>query len=119
MKNKNYFKIATIVFFICLLVGSVGIGAVFLEIQRSVEKYITISQKAHPVKDDNVASLIEYINSDKHTLAEKKQAVWALGRIADPRALNVLEGYYTGDECDHDNKLCQYELEKAIKRCRK
>ena len=33
------------------------------------------------------------------------------------RSLPVLEAVYTGEPCDHEEVLCQYELEKAIKRC--
>ena len=35
-----------------------------------------------------------------------------------PRALPILEKYHTGKECDHDQYLCQGELEKAIKLCK-
>ena len=62
-------------------------------------------------------ALIEYMNSESHPLKERNRAVWALGRLRDPRALPALEGVYTGDLCEHARFLCQYELEKAIKRC--
>jgi hypothetical protein len=57
------------------------------------------------------------VNSDVHPLRERNLAVWTLGRLRDRRALPSLTAAYTGDLCDHDKTLCQYELEKAIKLC--
>jgi hypothetical protein len=42
------------------------------------------------------------------------QDIWALGQIGDNRALPTLKRLHTGNKCDHDVDLCQYELEKAI-----
>ena len=41
----------------------------------------------------------------------------ALGQIGDRRAVPVLERFYTGNACRHDEFLCQKELSKAIDRC--
>jgi hypothetical protein len=38
-----------------------------------------------------------------------------LGQLGDQKSLVVLKSYYTGEPCDHEKFLCQYELEKAIK----
>lgn len=43
--------------------------------------------------------------------------VWTLGRLRNPTALPALTAAYTGQPCEHDRNLCQYELRKAIKRC--
>ena len=66
---------------------------------------------------DRVEALITYVKSEDHSLKQRNLAVWALGRIGDARALPVLNEYYTGGPCDHDNRLCQGELQKAIKLC--
>ena len=62
-----------------------------------------------------VEALIDYVRDEQgHNLRERNRAVWALGQLGDPRALPVLRSYYTGEECDHGQFLCQWELEKAI-----
>jgi hypothetical protein len=70
---------------------------------------------------DCVESLCAYLESDKHTLSEKNQAIWALGQMADPRALTTLEKFYTGEPCpkpcNKEDRICQYELAKAIQWC--
>ncbi|MEJ2705612.1 MAG: hypothetical protein P8Z79_24500 [Sedimentisphaerales bacterium] len=66
---------------------------------------------------DRVEALTAYVDSEDHSLRKRNRAVWALGQIGDKRALPVLEKYYTGGPCDHENSLCQGELAKAIKLC--
>jgi len=66
---------------------------------------------------DEVHALMRLVESDRHSPAGRNHAVYALGILADPRALPVLEKYYTGEPCQHDRFLCQYELRKAIDRC--
>lgn len=70
----------------------------------------------HP--GDRVLALVAYVDSPTHTLRERNRAVWALGRVGDPRALPILEKHFTRGNCDHARRLCQYELSKAIKLCR-
>ena len=66
---------------------------------------------------DRIEALITYVNSEDHSLNQRNRAVWALGQIGDQRALPVLTPSYTGGPCDHDSRLCQKELQKAIKLC--
>jgi hypothetical protein len=47
---------------------------------------------------------------------ERNRAVWALGQMRERRALAVLANYRTHRKCDHDREICQYEIEKALKR---
>jgi hypothetical protein len=71
---------------------------------------------------DCVEALIDYVESDAHSLQEKHKAIWALGEIGDPRALPTLERLRTGKPCTkpcrHDQYICQYQLEKAIRFCK-
>ncbi len=67
---------------------------------------------------DEVDALMGLAQSEAHPLAERSDAVHALGQIGSERALPVLTRYYTGHECDHSRFLCQTELRKAIDRCR-
>jgi len=66
---------------------------------------------------DRIEALITYVESENHSLRQRNLAVWSLGQIGDEYALPTLEKSYTGGPCDHDNCLCQRELEKAIKLC--
>lgn len=82
-----------------------------------VEAHIAQAQQAHPHPGDDTAALIEFMHTETHPLHVRNLAAWTLGRLRDPAALPALEEAYTGESCDHDAFLCQYELEKAILRC--
>ena len=100
-----------------LLFGCAVLGAVVWVIDQSVRENCAMAQQAHPHPGDDVAALVVFMNSDSHPLRGRNHAVWTLGRLRDPKALPALEAAYTGEPCNHDRDLCQYELEKAIKRC--
>jgi hypothetical protein len=99
------------------LFGSGALGAILWHIHRSVQERCAMAQEAHPHPGDDVAALIDFMNSESHSLRERNSAIWALGRLGEAKALPALESVYTGERCEHDKKLCQYELEKAIRRC--
>jgi len=84
-------------------------------IRSSVKEISTMAVQEY--SGERVEALITYVNSANHSLRERNRAVWALGQIGDKRALPVLRGFYTGGPCDHNNGLCQHELQKAIKLC--
>lgn len=85
-------------------------------IRSSVKEMSTEATKQYP--GDRVEALIAYVDSENHSLRQRNRAVWVLGQIGDERALPVLEKFYTGEPCDHDNCLCQRELQTAIKLCK-
>ena len=85
------------------------------KMQHDLWETCTLAQLAYPQLDDPVEALLVWIQSPLQTIQERNRGVWALGQLRDQRALPVLEKYYHGGECDHDNELCQRELEKAIK----
>lgn len=70
---------------------------------------------------DCVDSLIEYIQSDKNTFKNRNSAVWALGQLADKKALPFLyeldKSLPQQEKCKYENSLCKYEVQKAIKWC--
>ena len=88
----------------------------------SKAKVITTEAKSE-FKSDSIQSLINYINSPNHTLKEKNSAVWALGQFADKKAvpfLTKLSEELTGsdgEELSHDNYVCRYEVDKALRQC--
>ncbi len=117
MKDTWLLRIALIFFVFCVIVSCVLAGTAVFKIHKSVQKYCAIAQEAHPHPGDNVAALIDYMNSQQHSLEERNKAVWALGRLRAVEALPAMEALYTGQPCEHEKYLCQYELAKAIKRC--
>ena len=86
-------------------------------IQSSLNRSCSAALAAYPESSDPVIAMMTFVQSDSHSLKERNSAVWALGQARDSRALPVLHNYYTGGECDHSRKICQHELEKAIKLC--
>lgn len=100
----------------CLVIGLIGFVSVCFSIRSGVKDMSAKAVKEFP--GDRVQALIAYVGSENHTLKERNRAVWALGQIGDKSALSVLESYYTGGECDHDNNLCQRELSHAIYGCK-
>jgi hypothetical protein len=68
---------------------------------------------------DCTGSLIEFIKFDKYSFRERNTAIWALGQLADKRALSYLEELNRtvpdSHKCSYDKSLCKYEIEKAIK----
>jgi hypothetical protein len=79
----------------------------------------SISEEALAVyAGDTIEALMKYVDSEEQSLQQRNRAVWTLGQIGDPKALPVLEKFYTGEQCDHSQSLCQHELEKAIKACK-
>jgi len=89
---------------------------IFWSLRSSVKEISDEATNLYP--GDRIEALMAYVDSENHSLRQRNRAVWALGQIGDKRALPVLEKSYTGGPCDHDNCLCQGELQKAIKKCK-
>lgn len=103
---------------VLLACGACALGYCRWAIQSGLDRCCAMAQSAHPHPGDDVAAMLEYVQTDSHSLRDRDLVVWALGQARDSRALPVLESYYTGDKCDHDRYLCQGELAKAMKLCR-
>ena len=100
---------------VAIAVMAVGLSMVIWMIRSGVAEDEARAQREFP--GDRVEALMALVDSDRHPFPERNRAVWALGQIADPRALPVLRRHYTGAECQHDKYLCQHELKKAIDSC--
>jgi hypothetical protein len=94
-----------------------ALGVLRRQIQSGLDRWCMTAQTANPHPDDDIAALLDYVQSDAHSLGHRNHAIWALGQARDRRALPVLEGYFTDEFCDHDRHLCQRELGKAIALC--
>lgn len=98
------------------LAGVVALGL------AGVEGYIrwTAYDFGRQAKDrfggDRVEALIQQVECTSCTMKQRQEAVWALGQMGEARALPVLRAHLTGRPCDHAKELCQYELEKAIRK---
>ena len=107
------------IFLFVTLLATICIALTFHTIYSEVKQVAQTAQAKFP--GDSVQALIACLKSDDISFEDKNKAVWALGQIADPRALQALRDLYTGAECEKPcskkNRLCQYELEKAIGFC--
>ena len=126
-RGKNNTKISFKSKRIIIYTLSIGFGCIiilygitcwilFSEVKEVCDKAV------QEFKGDTIESLTELLHSDKYGYEEKNDAIWALGQIEDPKALPVLERFYTGIPCEkpcrRDQSICQYEVRKALKTCR-
>ena len=100
---------------VVVLGGYGGVVGLAWSVQARAHEFGERAMREFP--GDQAEALIGLAQSENHTLAERSQAVHALGQIGSNRALPVLARYYTGRECEHSKLLCQKELRKAIDRC--
>jgi len=61
-----------------------------------------------------VEALLAYLRSDATSFEEKNRAIWVLGELRDPAALDDLRALQRPGECDHERFICQREVNKAI-----
>jgi len=118
MRFQRRTKLIVVGVGVCLLLCAFALGLLRWSIQSSLDGLCATAQEAHPRPGDHVAALVAYVESPSHGLRQRNRAVWALGQACDERALPVLKRFFTGGKCDHDRRLCQHELAKAIKLCR-
>ena len=111
MKKKALYGLIIFVFLLSITYVSIG-----WTIGKGVKS--VCAEAAAEFAGDKVGALIAYVNSESHSFKEKNRAIWALGQLGDVRALSLLEQLYTGQSCEHDKYLCQYELKKAIRLCK-
>ncbi len=73
-----------------------------------------ITEATELYEGDTVEALISYLESDDHSLVEKNNAIWALGKLGDERALPALNKLVVGTECNHSEYVCQRTLSTSI-----
>jgi len=102
--------------------GGLSIAILFIMVFSGLKIWITV--EANSVADNDVKfskqtkqnhfwlslNLINILFANKTTLS----GPWKF--LKSEEALPVLEGLFTGEECNHDSALCQYELKKAIQK---
>ncbi|MCA9733499.1 MAG: hypothetical protein H6696_17990 [Deferribacteres bacterium] len=115
MKTTKIAFIGLTCFFVC---AACALGVLRWDIQSDLDKWRDIAQSNHPHPGDDVAAMLEYVQSNSHSLPKRNHVVWALGQARDSRALTIIQSFYTGKKCNHSQYLCQRELLKAIKLCK-
>lgn len=100
---------------VCVIILSIIVS--FHAIYTGVKRICVQAKEEYA--QDCITSLVLLIKSDEHTTKEKIHAIWALGQLADKRALPYLNEFRKKFDCEADperSKLC-YELLKALKWC--
>lgn len=103
-----------------IFLGSVAYT--FQLIHKRVARITALAQSEYP--GEAVEALCSLVDSEAYGFEDKNSAVWALGQLADPEALPFLEqlnARTAGDTVPIDRSfgLSKYEIERAIKWCKK
>ena len=100
-----------------LLVFIIGLGIVYIGLRIWFKSEINqiCNHAMSQYEGDKIEALIAMLNAEDQILKTKNNAIWALGKLNDQRALPVLRKLQTGNECDHTRYVCQRELDKAIR----
>lgn len=109
--KKHWRKIALVV----LSIPVVGYFVICLSIGVGVRRAVSDAQSRFP--GEPVPALIAFVTSDEARISDRNRAIWALGQLGSPTALPALQSLETHELCDHDNSICQYEVDKAIEAC--
>jgi hypothetical protein len=108
---KSWWAKAALALGTLLVLAAAGIQG---SIEWSVRSFSRSAMKQFPGSAES--ALIDLAACETCPMQDRNHAVWALGQLREKRALPVLAKYRTGERCDHARRICQYELEKALKR---
>jgi hypothetical protein len=104
------------VFLICIVI----LASLFFWIKQDVLNNIELAEQKYHAHGEE--ALISFLEDERNSYYDRTHlAVWTLGKIRSEKALPVLKRYYLNDpkgrSCKgmHHEKICQYELYKAIK----
>ncbi|KKR10992.1 MAG: hypothetical protein UT39_C0012G0014 [Candidatus Woesebacteria bacterium GW2011_GWA1_39_21] len=95
--------------FLLYIITSLWIGS---DVRRYCKSAIRI------YGDGCVFALSEMLDDKSMPFRDRNHAIWALGQLADPKALPYLTKYYTGvipEKESLDGALSQREISKAIR----
>ncbi|MBU0569394.1 HEAT repeat domain-containing protein [Patescibacteria group bacterium] len=115
--KKTVLTILGIGFFLFIasyIITSIWIG-------NSVKENCMLAQGKYggdlPAQAGCVEALSKHLEDETAPFGERNSAIWSLGQLGDPKALPVLEKYYTGNIPDREpwnGIISQYELKKTI-----
>ncbi|OQA93738.1 MAG: hypothetical protein BWY24_00341 [Microgenomates group bacterium ADurb.Bin219] len=116
MKIKNFkntfFYLLTIGFSIGLLIFFIGCTWIGFEVKNLCQE-----AKIQYLGGDCTDALIGLLHDESNSFRLRNRAIWALGQLGNPKALPVLESYYTGNIPEREplnQVISQYELKKAV-----
>ena len=115
-KNKQR-KINTLLYLAAVGLSIVVFGFVVGATWIGYEIKTECQQAQRQYDGDCVQALSAVLADEDNSFRQRNSAVWALGQIGDPRPLELLQSYYTGNipaKGSLDEALSQYELKKAI-----
>lgn len=85
----------------------------------SVKSRCQAAQKQY--EGNCIEALIYFTQDENNSFEDRNSAVWALGQLADERALpflkNIDQTSFKTIPCKLSEHLCHYEIEKAIRWC--
>lgn len=113
---KKIFKILLFSLSIILLSIAAMVFTVYLVLFFEVRDICNNAQKEY--KSDCVVSLMKVLDSNNKSIKQKNDAIWALGQLADKRALPKLKYMFVADYPEReplDEVISNYEIEKAIR----
>lgn len=106
-------KIIVSTLFLFLIIFSYSFYAIYKDVKANCLK------AQNEYRNDCVNSLIKVIQSENKTFREKNSAIWALGQLANSKALPFLyeinKSLPEQERCSYDGYLCKYEVQKAIR----
>lgn len=96
-----------------LAAGALLFAGTVVAIRSGLQRYSDEAVRRFP--GSRVEALARVVDCDSCPIEERNHAVWALGQMAEPTALPVLNKHFDDRPCAHAARLCQYELRKAIR----
>jgi hypothetical protein len=103
------------------IIAVLAIASSFFSLFHTVRKTCDLAKEKYQGKCQT--ALISVLEDEKATSKEKNDAIWALGQMAEPESLPALERIYAGKVPEGREPLnevvSQYEIEKAIRWCKK
>ena len=116
MKKEKWVRVIILILGGILLAFLAFVAVTYMFIFSSVRD--KCNEAISDYQKDCVDSLVLVLESETKNYKEKNDAIWALGQIADERALPALEKLQTGNMPEReplDSTISQYEIEKAIR----
>lgn len=95
-----------------------GVVIVYATLFYHVHKYFDNATKNHEGKC--VDALISLAQNERESIRRRNDSIWALGQLADKKALSILKSMYKGVPDSReplDKVISQYEIRKAIRWC--
>jgi hypothetical protein len=106
---KKFMLFGYVAVFLGLIITMWGLlASIKLEANNLGENAVNVFHK------DKVESLLLLLDSDRYSIKDKNNAIWALGVLKDKRALSKLESLVTDEKSNQAEKLCQSEIKKSI-----